>query len=197
MAVFDATIASKTANSYASAAEADDFFSLRLGSDTWSVATLATKESALVTATKQIDTSIVNIGQPPKLPAPLLGPRDTGYYPYQGRLALTLYYQTVGAWYKSSQDQALKFPRWWDRDLSGGLIIPPEVKEAVFEQAIFLLDNYTEIAKRQSVQAQGVELAKLGSLWEKYAAGSGRGFVLAPAAREHIRGYMNRVVSIT
>jgi hypothetical protein len=53
---FDATAGSATANSYATVAEADAYFELRLYGDPWTDASAAEKQQALVLATTLVDT---------------------------------------------------------------------------------------------------------------------------------------------
>lgn len=191
----DATVAGATANSYVALAEADAYFADRLNADAWTAA--GTKQAAaLITATKQIDAAITHLGRPPQPPWPFLGPRDVWPYPYSSYSYLSLYPTYPGAGYRAKVDQALKFPRWWDRDMSGVLAIPKEIKAAVCEQSLFLLEHGADYAKRLALQAQGVTGFQAGQLSEDYVPGAGREVPLAPVARTMLKGYLQKVASL-
>lgn len=57
---FDSTASGENANSYASVADGDTYFALRLDAADWTGATTATKESALVMATNRLEAEAYN-----------------------------------------------------------------------------------------------------------------------------------------
>jgi hypothetical protein len=67
-------------------------------------------------------------------------------------------------------DQALKFPRAADYD--GGVFIPVEVKEATYEQALYLAKVGGPSNTRAVLQAQGVTAASVDSVSETYGKGA-------------------------
>jgi len=66
--------------------------------------------------------------------------------------------------------QALKFPRLYDTDASGTIIIPQRVKDAQCEEALALLARGTEQDKRRALQAAGVTSFSVDGLSETYGS---------------------------
>jgi hypothetical protein len=107
-----------TANSYVSLASANEYFDSRENSDVWvdmvgvgSYTATARKEGLLKQATRELDVL---------------------------RYSYTKY-QTVP--FNDENYQALEFPRSINTDSDGNLYIPPEVKDAQYEQAIWILER--------------------------------------------------------
>lgn len=69
----------KGENAYVDVAEADDYFSTRLNSTTWSSANTTTKENALITATRLLDEYAYR-GEAISVNQPLAFPRFGDYY---------------------------------------------------------------------------------------------------------------------
>lgn len=96
--------------------------------------------------------------------------------------------------------QARQFPRVingrtynWDGDVSAELV-PEEVKNAVFEEALALYDLYASAgnSKRRKLQEQGVTSFSLGKLSETYAPGAARKWkgLHSQEAYDLLKGYI-------
>tara|TARA_A100001011_G_C13962073_1_gene695697 strand:+ start:121 stop:660 length:540 start_codon:yes stop_codon:yes gene_type:complete len=72
---FDSSIGGVASNSYSSISNADEYFVTRLSSSVWTSADEPTKQSALVTATSQLD-RLQFIGEPATQTQALSWPRD-------------------------------------------------------------------------------------------------------------------------
>lgn len=121
--VFDPSVGTATSNSYASVSEADDYFAAHLdGSDYWSTLSTAKKQAALFQATARIDRERFG-GQltfygTQRLQWPRAGIVDRNY---QANDTYAPTFANTGYYYRS-QDT-----------------IPMELKQATFEQALYLL----------------------------------------------------------
>jgi hypothetical protein len=100
-------------NSYVSVAEADTYLETRIDSANWTAASDELKDSALVTATSIVDDHAW-IGSAVSSSQALAWPRNNAIY-NDTRLGLNITF--------------------------GNTIIPTQVKEAVYEQALHLIDN--------------------------------------------------------
>ncbi|MGH7177321.1 MAG: DnaT-like ssDNA-binding protein [Tepidisphaeraceae bacterium] len=136
-----ATVGAKTANSYASVAEAGAYFADHPLTATWTAKTTAQKEQLLIQATRDIDTETLS-----------------GFK----------YNDTIDT--DGLPIQALHFPRADDVSSTGVLYIPIAVKKACYEQTIELARTGTT-ATRLTLQAQGVVEAQVGDVLEKYRDG--------------------------
>jgi len=72
--VFDSTVGGASSNSYASVAEASDYFDGRLDAADWTTATTTAQQSALVMATRRLDTEDF-VGSPASVTQALKFPR--------------------------------------------------------------------------------------------------------------------------
>jgi|Deesub1362A_J573_1020465.scaffolds.fasta_scaffold01257_11 hypothetical protein len=84
-------------------------------------------------------------------------------------------------------NQALKFPRSYDTDDDGNPEIPQAVKDAVCEQAVFLLTSGTG---RSKLQQAGVSDMRLGDMSESYVSLPDYRKVLSPEAARLIAPYI-------
>ena len=100
-------------NSYVTVDEADSYFETRIDSANWTAADDEIKESALVTATDLVDDNAW-IGSAVSSSQALAWPRNNATY-YDTRMGTSI---TIGS-----------------------TIVPDQVKEAVYEQALHLVDN--------------------------------------------------------
>jgi len=123
---------STTANSYVTLAEANDYFDTRIDNNSWTTAADTLKEDALVTATQLIDNHSW-IGSAVSSSQALAWPRKNTDH-YNPRLNLNI--------------------KFTDTE------IPKEIKVAVYEQALHLLNNEDLLA--QTVQT--FESISIGSI---------------------------------
>ena len=122
------TVGSATANSYVNVASANTYFEVRQDSDVWddlsdastgTVSASTTKAALLIQASREIDRTFRFFG----------GKEGTG---------------RKGA----SDYQNLEFPRSNTIDTDGNVIIPDEIKEATYEQAIWIRQrNATQVTE--------------------------------------------------
>jgi len=92
--------------------------------------------------------------------------------------------------------QALRFPRAQDTDASG-YFIPVKVKEACYEQALYLTQQ--DEGTRQTLRAAGVTSVTIGDVSESYSNPAGlspRG-MLAPNARAALGPFLIHGTSIS
>lgn len=116
-------------NSYVTVAEADTYFETRIDSAEWVTSSDEIKEQALVTATKLVDDHAW-IGSAVSSSQALAWPRKNAIY-YDNRLGMQI---TIG-----------------------NAIVPNQVKNAVFEQALHLVDNEDLLAgKTQTFESISV-----------------------------------------
>jgi len=119
-------------NSYVTEAEADTYFETRIDSANWTAASTELRESALVTATLLVDDHAW-IGSAVSSSQALAWPRNNAIY-NDTRLGLNV---TIG-----------------------NTVIPDQVKEAVYEQALHLVDNEDVLQG----QGQTFESISIGSI---------------------------------
>jgi len=119
-------------NSYVSVADADTYFETRIDSANWTAASTTLKESALVTATFLVDDHAW-IGSAVSSSQALAWPRNNAVY-NDTRLGLNI--------------------------TLGNTVIPSQVKEAVYEQALHLVDNEDVLQG----QGQTFESISIGSI---------------------------------
>lgn len=120
---FDATVGGASSNSYAEIASADDFFVTRLNSSVWSASDDATKQSALVTATSQLD-RLQYIGEPATKTQALSWPREFVPVP-----------DPSGIYW----GQELRLREHYEKPT----VIPKRVLEALYEVCFLLLSDNT------------------------------------------------------
>jgi len=119
-------------NSYVSVADADTYFVTRIDSANWTAASTALQESALVTATALVDDHAW-IGSAVSSSQALAWPRNNAIY-NDTRLGINVTF--------------------------GNNVIPSQVKEAVYEQALHLVDNEDVLQG----QGQTFESISIGSI---------------------------------
>jgi hypothetical protein len=176
---FDATVAGPSATSYATIAEADAYFN-----SLWSVAKTTAwqalrrpqKERLLISATNILETIKVL-------------DRETG----GGPLSLPLELRDDVVNYviqRFDEEQRLQFPRNIDLDTNDNAIIPDAVKEALFEQAIYMtsLDEDTLAAQLTGIAKSSIE-AGSARLYTSY---TGNGNAFAPMAVALMRPYIRK-----
>lgn len=139
----DATVGGPNANSYLTVAEADAYFATRLFSSLWTAAVTATKEAALIQATRMLDAKVTQPWTAAQLPdgftirrVSTLGADQQSFVVWNGSPA--------------TAEQALLWPRSGMVDKLGNElpddVIPQGVKDAVCELALLALggDRTTE-----------------------------------------------------
>ena len=153
----DATPGSSTANSYITLADAEAYLAderLEAAPAAWTEASDDTKSKALISATRVINA-----------------------LPFPGRS------YWCGKLVDGRRRQALFFPRTTD-GIQGALQIPPAVRQATVELALYLIDQPAEDVQRRNLQHQGVTSVTLGKLHEQYRTGPRHLIDLCPAAKE-------------
>lgn len=143
------TIGGKDSNSYVSVAEADAYFAKRLNADAWEAAPEDSRAKALILATSYID----QIGFTGKKAS--TDPQDSDSYqalewPRQPDMS-DEYMLGINHLY-TFRDVNQKL--WISKD--GTPIIPIKLKEAVYEQAFFLIRSIVGIDKRDALRGQGI-----------------------------------------
>lgn len=94
---------------------------------------------------------------------------------------------------KAVAGQPLAFPRIWHSGLVLPSAVPPEVRQAQIELALWLSDGdaRTEETARAGLRAQGVASFSLGDLSEAYTPGAApAGARLCPQAARLLRGWL-------
>lgn len=159
-------------NSYISLADADAYFANGLRAEVWEAWTSDQRTRALVEATQQIER--------------LGGSRVSTDSANRSRFRGEPYESLLS-------DQCLHFPRTTDLDEGGSIIVPQGVKDAVCEQAYFLLKKQDEpdLLDRADLQRQGVKSVSVDGLSESYGATEVPDGI-AGEAWEHIRQYVVR-----
>jgi len=160
MTLIVATAGSSSANSYATLAEANIYFSKRLAGDFWALKSEEDREKSLIMATSNLDTlsfsgrksSVANFGDAlyQFLEWPRLPPSSDIY---MLNLPHLMFSKDYNAW----------------MDNQGLPIIPYLLKEAEFEEAHFLIKNVSFIDKRDQLRSQGVTSIS-GSVNENFAS---------------------------
>ena len=158
---FDATPGGVATNSYVSISEADDYFELRLGTQAWLDADLATKQRALCHATIQLDR---------------LDFKGVKMVPEQA-LKFPRYSTT---W---TRERGLGLPSATE--------VPLEVRRATMEEALWALKHLNSggKSKRQELQEQGVTRFKIDGFEEDFGPG-GSNWGLCPEARSHLKHWV-------
>lgn len=131
---------------------------------------------------------------------------DMDWYLKKATLAIDSLYLKGSTYYTIDQlnpgtgYQSRQFPRVvngrvynWDYTASSELV-PEEVKNAVFEEALALYDLYASAgnSKRRKLQEQGVTSFSLGKLSETYAPGAARKWkgLHSQEAYDFLKGYI-------
>ena len=161
-------------NSYISLADADAYFVNGLRGETWEEWTSDQRSRALVEATQQIER--------------LGGSRVSTDSANRSRFRGEPYNSLLS-------DQCLHFPRTGDLDEGGSVVVPQGVKDAVCEQAYFLLKKQDEpdLLDRADLQRQGVKLANVDGLYEQYGSKEVPDGI-ATEAWEHLQQYVVRAL---
>jgi hypothetical protein len=120
-------------NSYAIATSADDYFATRLGSDAWDNASSTDKDSALVSASLELDNNNF-IGQAVSTDQALAWPRNNA----------TLYDN-----------------RMWFNKTYGNTEIPIELIVAVYEQALHILENSEAVSSGPAVNYENISVGSI------------------------------------
>jgi hypothetical protein len=179
----DATVGGSNSNSYGTLVEANSYFADHWNtakSTEWAGLSDRQKDRLLISACRLLETIRV-LDQPytrGRLPLALLtvDTRDTMIH-------------------RQLMDQRLQFPRNIDIQLGGDAlpIIPEEIKEAQFEQAIYLkVFDEAQLADRlQGIEQQEVAAGGGVRVWTKYSEG-GRGNMFAPMTIELMEPYLRR-----
>lgn len=148
----DATAGGASSNSFATVAEADDYFSLRLFSEAWETASEADKEKALVTATRSMIARIQEAWEVPSLPGDMtirvvsdIGDDAETYIAWSGD--------------RSTSEQSLPWPRTGIPGVASD-IVPDQVKVMQFE--ISLLAFQGDRTAENAATAQGLSGLKAG-----------------------------------
>jgi len=116
-----ATVGASNANSYATAADGDFYFSTRLNADNWIAASTSTKESALITAAHRIDEERF-VGYPASSTQSMRWPR---------------------AWATKQDPMLMYFDYGWGGDYYLPTEIPQKLKDAQCELALIYLNAPT------------------------------------------------------
>ncbi len=173
----EATVGGPQSNSYVSLAEADAYFAARLHAEAWDASSGSDREKALLTACRCIEAHRLQVHRRPYL------------YPGEPADTLDRRYDWLAP---VSPDQALSFPRRRDQDRTGAYEIPQPVRDAQCEEALALLAQGAEAARRQALQAAGVTGFSVDGLSESYASGSGRQLLVSGEARVLLAPFVDR-----
>lgn len=158
-----ATVGAATSNSYVTQTEADSYFAsgMHEGNVDWAaVADSDGQDEFLIKATYHID---------------------------RQRLKGSKADNTLDG--SGVPSQALHFPRAEDND-TGTEFIPIEIKQATYEQALFLIRQVSNV--RQQLQAEGVKSAKIDDVMETYGGRRGRIGVLGTEAFALVQPFLLR-----
>ncbi len=167
MALIVCTPGGASDNSYVTLAQAAAYFANTLREADWVGIAPSLQERALIQATAQIEA----LGGPRAAQDDATRPLFSGV-PY------------------AADDQALHFPRTVDCEGSS-LYIPQAVREAVIEQAMWLLDKDAnpDILDRDELQSQGVRSISIEGHSEQYG-GSSRPYGICARAASMMSLYM-------
>jgi hypothetical protein len=182
--VLDATVSTKTSNSYCDVAYADEYFAQHYDTakaTAWAALATNQKELLLVHATRIIDTARFTL---------FLNWQNYGLrYDYSTGMVLNLSTELdpVKYWYF----QKLQFPRNLDIDPdTGAVYIPEPIKMAQCEQAYYLL-NFDDTAMANRIMGITNDTIGIGRgqihLNQQYASD---GSAIAPLALEYIRPFL-------
>jgi len=156
-------------NAYLDLEDADAYFADTLRAETWATWPEVQRERALIQATGEIER--------------LGGAKATDSAARQ---------RFPGS--PQTSMQALHFPRSGDTDADGVYLIPAAVREAVCEQAFWLLgkqDN-PDLLPREELRARGVTSVSVDGLSESYGPNASGAAYLAPRAWELMRPLVRR-----
>jgi hypothetical protein len=93
----------------------------------------------------------------------------------------------------STSTQALHFPRAGDMSATSTYVVPQRVKEAVYEQAFYVLERWKSkpLVNREQLQEEGVLSATVDGMYETYRR-TGIPHGIAPQAWTFIRPLVRR-----
>ena len=164
-------------NSYVTLAQADAYYDDTLRSAAWEAFGDMTKSTALIQATADIER--------------LGGAKADDLSPARALFVGSPYATTEDSGGTIITSQALHFPRTSDVDANGAVFIPQALRDAVCEQALWLLeqDANPPLLDRAALQAAGITSVSVDGLSESYrATGVPRG--IAPRAWMLVRQYI-------
>lgn len=158
-------------NSYVTVAQALAYFTNTLRETTYTGYTTDQKAQAVIQATAQIE----RLGGDKAINSP----------------ARALF---EGEPYDVATPQALHFPRTTDLNNAGAKVIPQGIKDAVCEQAYYLLTQTTspDLIDRRGLQAQGVAAVSIDGLSESYRGGVRIPLGIAPLAWDLVKTFIRR-----
>lgn len=168
-ATLTCTPAGASDNSYVTLAEADAFFENELRGETWEQWTTDQRNRALISATADLERQ---------------GGARTADSANRSLFRGEPYYSLAS-------QQNLHFPRGTDLNSSGSPAVPEAVKQAVYEQAYYLLKKQDEpdLLDHEELQTRGVRIANVDGMYMQYGGGTvPKG--LAAAAWEYLRPYV-------
>jgi hypothetical protein len=147
MALIVCTPGGASDNCYVTLAQANAYYANTLRQADWAAHASAQQERALIQATAEIEA----LGGPKSAEDDATRPLFTGT-PYD------------------RDAQALHFPRTVDVADDSSLYVPPAIREAVIEQAMWLLDRQAnpDVLDRDELQAQGVRSISIEGHSEQY-----------------------------
>jgi len=153
----------------------DNCYTLRAA--IWDAIPADSRERALIQATNEIET--------------LGGVKADDLSPARNLFAGSPYATTELSGSDVVPSQALHFPRTSDVDANGDVFIPQAVRDAVCEQAYWLLEKQQkpDLVDRPGLRAQGVKSFSLDGHSETFGA-TGLRAGIAPAAWRLIRPYV-------
>lgn len=170
MSLITCTPGGATDNCYVTLAQADTYFTNTLRVDDWQAHGEAKRERALIQATQRIE----QLGGPQADPDSPKRPLFSGA-PYD------------------ADTQVLHFPRSTDKTDAGALTIPKALRDAVCEQAMWLLERIDspDLIDRQKLQEQGVATFSMDGHSETYR-GTRIPRDMAPAAWDLVQPFIQR-----
>jgi len=166
-------------NCYVTEAQADGYFAEGLRTGVWEGWSGSDRQGALIQATAQIESTG--------------GARASEHSParvlFHGSPYATHEYDAETQKYVPAQ--ALHFPRKQDVDPNGEPVIPQSIREAVCEQAYWLMERRDNpgLVDRERLQAEGVRRVSADGLSEEYG-GRWRPDGIAPEAWRRVRPYL-------
>jgi hypothetical protein len=173
MSLITCTPGGTTDNCYITLSDANLYFGSTLRNAPWVQHPDGDRERALVQATQRIE----QLGGTPPDPDSPERPLFDGS-PY------------------APDVQVLHFPRTQDKNDAGSLIIPHSLRDAVCEQALWLLEGFAnaDLVDRQRLRDQGVKSISMDGFAETYGATSTPAG-MCPAAWILVRPYLRRARS--
>jgi len=170
MSLITCTPGGASDNSYVTTAQANIYFEHTLRNGDWTQYGTDDRERALIQATQRIE----QLGGPPGDPDSPDRPLFSGA-PYD------------------ADTQVLHFPRSTDKTDAGVLTIPKALRDAVCEQALWLLEkvNSPDLLDRQKLQEQGVASFSMDGHYETYR-GTRIPQDMSPAAWDLVQPFIQR-----